>query len=83
MSSTPFTEWPREKKEEFANERMDKMRLLNEKIRQRYAEVEEDRIKAEAKNSSVTSCVSQKKEKCVTDKVAVTETKVHEREWDR
>ncbi|XP_035227676.1 uncharacterized protein LOC118199913 [Stegodyphus dumicola] len=85
MSSTPFSEWPREKKEEFAKERMEKMKLMNEKIKQRHREVEEDRIKAEAKNSSVTSCASvcQKKEKCVTDNVAVTETKVHEREWDR
>ncbi|XP_055927684.1 uncharacterized protein LOC129958953 [Argiope bruennichi] len=76
-----FTEWSREAKDEFAQKRMEEMKLKNEALKQRYAEVEQDRIKAEAKDSAVTSLKISKKENIAIKKKE--EILKVEREWDK
>ncbi|GBM33190.1 hypothetical protein AVEN_251607-1 [Araneus ventricosus] len=81
----PFSEWSREAKDEFAQKRMEEMKLKNEALKQRYAEVEQDRIKAEAKDSAVTSLKVSKKENIVIEKEKEEDIPkvTKEREWDK
>ncbi|GFT95278.1 uncharacterized protein NPIL_386831 [Nephila pilipes] len=81
----PFSEWSREEKDEFAKKRMDEMKYKNEQLRQRYAEVEQDRIRAEAKNSAITSSKPSKKEHVVFERERIVDVSrvAKEREWDK
>ncbi|GIX67661.1 hypothetical protein CDAR_461551 [Caerostris darwini] len=79
----PFSEWSREEKDEFAKRRMNEMKFKNEQIKQRHAEVEQDRMKAEAKNSAVKVT---KKENISFEKEEDAAPKAEsrkEREWDK
>ncbi|XP_054709550.1 homeobox protein 2-like [Uloborus diversus] len=79
-SSTNFTEWSREEKDAFARKRMQEMKLKNEMLMQRHAEVLEDKHKAEGQNSSI-KFAAKKEKNIINEEVEIKNE--YEREWDR
>ncbi|GFR11419.1 uncharacterized protein TNCT_201861 [Trichonephila clavata] len=85
MNVDQFLELSREEKDEYAKKLMDEMKQKNERIKQRHAEVEEDRLRAEARNAAVTSSKASKKKLVVNERDRIVDNSrvTREREWDK
>ncbi|GFX59397.1 uncharacterized protein TNCV_2880661 [Trichonephila clavipes] len=85
MNVDDFLGMSREEKDEYAKKLMDEMKQKNERIKKRHAEVEEDRLRAEARNAAVTSSKTSKKKQVINEREKIVDNSrvTRERVWDK